>query len=344
VFVDTQAFVRHGIQLERASLKRLKDLASWRMINLVLTDVVVKEVEAKIEEKVSNSRLLMSKFLKESEVIRDKIPDLVSIVNSELSNDCFEKYGKSVWSEYINKSKAIIIPSNLVSTSELLSQYFKGEAPFSTKKKSEFPDAISLLSLKSWAAEKEDGVYVVSGDGDVENWCKSESGFHYLKSLNDFIDLYNKTEEKLTYLVHEIFKKEQDWLLSTIEDDFKECEFSFRPDEGAYVENVIVNNIEFHELSVIEVYEEGALLNLGVKIDFSADVSGEDYSSATWDSVDKEYVHIPTYNGTIEEDEYFEVTVEVCFDTDEKTFDHPESIQFDDSRTIEFGYDDWPHK
>jgi PIN domain-containing protein len=344
VFVDTQAFVRHGIQLERASLKRLKELASLGMINLVLTDVVIREVESKIEEKINNSKSLMNKFLKESEVIGGKISGLVSTINEELADDHFENHGKAIWREYISQSRATVIPSDLASTSELLSHYFKGNPPFSSKKKSEFPDAISLLSLKSWADKKEDGIYVVSGDGDVENWCKSESKYYYLKSLNDFIDLYNKTEEKLTYLAHEIFKKEQDWLLSVIEDEFKECEFSFRPDDGAYVDNISVKDIEFHELNVIEVDDERALLNLGVKIDFSANVSGEDYSSATWDSVDKEYIHIPSYSGIMEEDEYFEVTVEVYMNTTEKVFDHPEIILFDDSRTIEFGYDDWPYK
>lgn len=342
--VDTQAFVRHGIQLERASLKRLKELASSRMIDLVLTDVVVKEVEEKIQDKIEKSKILLSKFLKESEIISEKIPELLSTISQEISNNSFEKKGTNLWNEYLQQSRAEIVSSDVVSTPDLLSKYFNSEPPFSAKKKNEFPDAISLLALKHWANSKEDGIYIVSGDSDVENWCKENPEFHYLKSLNDFIDLYNKTEEKLTYLVHEIFKNERDWLLSHIEDDFKECDFSFRPDESAYIENVSVNDMEFHELNVIEVDEERALINLGLKIDFSADVSGKDYNSATWDSIDKEYIYIPEYSGTVEESEYFEVTIEVYMDTSEKTFDVPEAILFDDSRTIEFGYDDWPYK
>ncbi|WP_405633136.1 PIN domain-containing protein [Pseudoalteromonas sp. Ld20] len=344
VFVDTQVFVRHGIQLERSALKRLRELASWRMINLVLTDVVVKEVETKIREKTKNARLALNKFIKESDLISVKISDAISFINEVLNEDVLDSHGKRVWTDYVSTSRASVLSSSVVDTSVLLSKYFDESPPFSAKKKDEFPDAISFLSLESWAKDHKEGIYIVSGDGDAEEWCKNNKGFYYLKSLNDFIDLYNKTEEKLTYLVHEIFETEKEWLLSIIEEEFKECEFSFRPDVGAHVENVNVTEIQNLELSVIEIDEERALLSISMHIDFTADVSGEDYDSAIWDSEDKEYIYIPSYSSTVEEGEFFDVTIEVYMDISDKSFTRTNALMFDDSRTIEFGHDEWPYK
>jgi len=344
VFIDTQVFVRHGIQLERSALKRLRELASSCMIDLVLTDVVVGEVESKIKEKIKNSRNSLTKFLKESEIISEKISNAISVINEELTEEVLESHGLSLWQHYINTSRATVISSKNIDASILLSKYFNEAPPFSAKKKNEFPDAISLLSLESWAKENENEIYVISGDGDLEDWCKNNTGFYYLKSLNDFIDLYNKTEEKLTYLIHEIFDTEKDWILSIIEDEFIECEFSYRPDAEAEVENINITEVQSHDLSVIEIDEERALLSLSVQIDFSADVSGYDYGSAIWDSEDKEYAYVPTYNATLEEAELFDVMIEVYFDISEKSFIHTDAVLFDDSRTIEFGHDEWPYK
>lgn len=344
VFIDTQVFLRHGIQFDRSSLKRLRELASWKMINLVLTDVVVNEVKLKIAEKTNGSKLILNKFLRESGFISEKIPDAISAINELIDEDELEKHGQSLWDDYIRNSKAIVISSSTVDTSLLISKYFSGSPPFSAKKKDEFPDAISLLSLEKFSENYEEGIYVVSGDGDVDAWCNNNTRFHYLKSLNDFIDLYNRTEEKLTYLVHEIFDAEKNWLISIIEDEFKECEFSYRPDSEAHVENINVLDIQFNDLNVIEVDEERALLSIGIHIDFTADVSGHDYDSGIWDSEDKEFVYVPTYNSTIEDGEFFEVTAEVYIDIVEKSFTHADAILFDDSSVIGFGHDEFPYK
>ena len=55
-----------------------------------------------------------------------------------------------------------------VSHDEVIRRYFATEPPFSTKerKKSEFPDALALLSLERWATQNKSLVLLVSADGD----------------------------------------------------------------------------------------------------------------------------------------------------------------------------------
>jgi len=72
IFIDTQAYYKHGFNFSHGAIKRIKELSSVSSLELVLTDVVAKEVSNKIFDKVKESDLALSKFLRKSEVLKGK--------------------------------------------------------------------------------------------------------------------------------------------------------------------------------------------------------------------------------------------------------------------------------
>ncbi|MGH1399522.1 MAG: PIN domain-containing protein, partial [Alphaproteobacteria bacterium] len=68
----------------------------------------------------------------------------------------------------------------------VLNDYFDMKPPFSSKKQSEFPDAIVLSSLENWCKSWRK-LYIVSGDPDFENFCSNSKNLIHINSLPDFI-------------------------------------------------------------------------------------------------------------------------------------------------------------
>ena len=60
---------------------------------------------------------------------------------------------RNLLGQYLKNIGAEIIPVDEVSVRDLVQMYFNSNAPFSSvnNKKSEFPDAIALVSMELWA-------------------------------------------------------------------------------------------------------------------------------------------------------------------------------------------------
>ena len=311
IFIDTQTFVRQGLRFDHPALKRLGELGSSMMLNIILSDVVVAEVQKKIRERIQEAHLSLDRFHKKAAIIEAFATDGIKHLFSVVEEQELIKIGDTLWDSFVEKSKVTILNANEINNEKLLNLYFQGQPPFSSSKKSEFPDAIMLLSLEKWQELSGENIYVISGDGDVEEWCKNKGDFHHIKTLNKFIDIYNRAEEELTELVHKLYEKEEDWIISLLKDSFTECGFDYVADSEADVENVVVTNIDVFDVSVIEVDKERAVVTINSDIDFTADVSGSDYDSAIWDSEDKEYAYLPTFNTNISESGWHEISFEM---------------------------------
>ena len=85
--------------------------------------------------------------------------------------------------------------------------YFLHCAPFkeSGNKKNEFPDAIALLSLQSWAEENNDNLLAVSIDNDWKNFVQGKDNIKVIDDLAKAMDILNKqTDEALDSIIYEI--------------------------------------------------------------------------------------------------------------------------------------------
>lgn len=85
--------------------------------------------------------------------------------------------------------------------------YFLHQAPFKEtgNKKNEFPDAIALLSLQSWAEENNKKLLAVSSDKDWIDFSIHKDHIDVIDDLAKAMDILNKqTNEALDSIIHEI--------------------------------------------------------------------------------------------------------------------------------------------
>jgi hypothetical protein len=99
------------------------------------------------------------------------------------------------WNAFAKATDAIIIPADgNVTFTDLLNRYFSETPPFSSmgKKKAEFPDAIALLSIESWATAHSTKVLLISNDGDWQAFAAESSNLVCVKDVPEAIDPFNR--------------------------------------------------------------------------------------------------------------------------------------------------------
>ena len=81
-----------------------------------------------------------------------------------------------------------------VSLADVVRRYFNATSPFSRKegKKNEFPDALALLSLETWAEANNTLVMVLSRDNDWMDYAANSARLFCLEDINEGLDYFNR--------------------------------------------------------------------------------------------------------------------------------------------------------
>ena len=112
-----------------------------------------------------------------------------------------------------------IIPFNLVDADVIFTKYFNENAPFSSKgkKKSEFPDAFVIQSIKDFILKKKITIIIVSNDLDWKNSFKDSSNVIFKDTIKDALNYLNEGNryksaqhyfELAEYKIYELLRNE----------------------------------------------------------------------------------------------------------------------------------------
>lgn len=105
-----------------------------------------------------------------------------------------------------------------------LTLYFDKKPPFGDgKKKSEFPDAISILSLKSYL-EDDEKIYVISEDKDLKEYCAVDPTFISVETLDKLLNIYTTHTNTRHEQVKQYFIDSEDSIKSEITEFLESCE------------------------------------------------------------------------------------------------------------------------
>ncbi|ARV60684.1 hypothetical protein BZZ01_20540 [Nostocales cyanobacterium HT-58-2] len=193
ITLDTSIFDAQGLRLESGLLKQLEQFRH-RPTKLILCEVVKNEIFSHLIRDIKNAQTEIEKSLKQAKnhwQIEDEI------INS-LKNSIFRgREPQAIASERLNKfieatSLELIEAQAHVKLGELIKKYFDAQPPFSEigKKKNEFPDAISLMSLESWAEKNSTKVVVVTLDNDWKSFCKDSKWLVVVDDLAKALELF----------------------------------------------------------------------------------------------------------------------------------------------------------
>ena len=341
ISIDTSIFDGHYRKLESGLLKRLQQFKDSN-IKVVLSDVIVKELSAHLIKDAEESQSTFKKALKAVSVswaIQDeKVNETISSIFEE---NTAITIAQNRLDKFIDDIGAVIVDAeNYVSIAEVLERYFTHKPPFANKesKKHEFPDALAVLSLESWALQNNTKILAVSKDGDWKSYCVNSDRIIYIDDLATSLSFfqreaaeYNSQQLLIQYKASDALGIETEVFSAVSNQSWK---IEFTPEADSYfnfdvdlVEEKLVrleflNNPESPEFEAVDYGDD----HLVIRMFFNAEF--ELYSTFTfekWDGIDKEYM--PMGSSTIQSQE--EITLEVLVTFEGDLLRNPEILEIE---------------
>jgi hypothetical protein len=188
-----------------------------------------------------------------------------------------------------------------VSLTRVMNWYEFKRAPFGTgKKRKEFPDAIAIDAIASYADKNKTPVCVVSKDPDFKNACAYYSGLMHFSSLAALTETILSADERVPAL-RALLGSNPPSLAKKISEAFPDCSFYPEDDPMGDVEDVTVGEVEVTDFNVIAFGETEYSVAFEARIPYSASVSFDDPDSLIGDSEDG-YFAFRRLSGTVSDE------------------------------------------
>ncbi|MCF5710524.1 hypothetical protein GIV19_25080 [Pseudomonas syringae] len=301
-------------------------------VQIVQPDVIhsegVQHLSAEITEalKAARSNLrTLSKYSEDSKISEFGDSHLCEINPNLMAEEKLNKFYKRI--------NGRVITSSRVSISDLMHMYFSTDPPFETanEKKHEFPDAIALLTIESWAVGNDKRTVLVSKDKGWHAFAKNSSYLHVVQDLPDALALFQphtKVKSLIEMLQADGLLDRNGELLQGIRNAISERVSEQTPDIEAnslfYFESDDVQ-IEYlghkfaqgednkPKIRIVLIEDNLVVLSLTALVNTKVMTT---FSFSQYDSIDKDYVPL---GGSIEErNESFETEVLIHFKGDWK--------------------------
>lgn len=272
-------------------------------VRVIQSDIVHNEAKKHIANEIKNSRVAVEQALRSASK-QLKIPqkdimaatELLSIPGEELeiADKRLKKYYKRIGAE-------ILESKNHIDFEQLMNLYFETKAPFegAKDKKSEFPDAIALISLENWAEVNGLNIIAVSGDKGWKKFSETSNRITVIDKLSTALAIFqphNQVRGIIAHIREDALFEEENHILEQITEtiiDSLEAEninVNAKSELNFKVRNIDIEYIE-HELKVDEnglvdiniVRIEKDIIVLQVKADVSYEVKvAFDFEAKTW--------------------------------------------------------------
>jgi hypothetical protein len=196
VFIDTEAFRKARFDWIGKTLTRLVELARQGHLHLLTTEVTKREITSQLREAFAEA----VESLKKHEIILQQVGAAEALTAIADENTAIPALD-AAFEKFLKDAKAIDVPLS-ADLSALFDGYFARRPPFSAKKKSEFPDAVTIASLLAWCEKRHATAYVVSADPDLKACCSPSGPLFYAASAGDIISQATVSKE-----LHEALEK-----------------------------------------------------------------------------------------------------------------------------------------
>ncbi|MFK5915644.1 MAG: PIN domain-containing protein [Woeseiaceae bacterium] len=298
VFIDTQPFMKMGLNFNHPALQSFLELCKENKLSYLTTSVVKREVESKIRTSIEEALNSLQGFRRKARLLENIDDKNIKELFNEIEVEGVHKKAIAVFESFLADSNSRILDAKSVNTEEILELYFNKKAPFGDgKKKSEFPDAISIHSLLKEIGENK--AYVISDDQDMKNVCKESKSLISIDTLDKFLDIYNEHQCTITDLVKKHLATIDTYVKYKIKDEINDSRaYNEAPWEDSEVDEFRAIEVYDYDPNVVWVDEEECLITFDVDVDIEFTVSGPSFNSGIYDKEDGRVYTFGTTNNS----------------------------------------------
>jgi hypothetical protein len=253
-FLDTNVFESANFNLIKPNITKFFELCESHKINIYIDNTVKQEIKNRILKK-SNE---ITKSIKQTKFL----PYICNMLEIKSSQEEFEtkiiNYLNNKIEEILKQIKVI---DNNINTNELLTLYFKEEAPFNVdNKKCEFPDAIIMLSLKQYLDKENKNIIVISNDNGIKKYCLNNDikcinyisgGVNIIYSYIEkyIFNFFEDEKEKIKLKINNYIKEELDFTIYGYGPFYDDIEVETYEIEKLSIENINITDVNKEENS-----------------------------------------------------------------------------------------------
>ena len=311
ITVDTNIFDEQQLNLEGGLLKQLYQFKDGSP-KFVLSEIVVREVGRHLQDRAQKTNTALSSAIARSGGDGLFSPEEVKSLEKTLVIALSPRNAaKARLKTFCENTGCEIIPADQADIKRLIGAYFQPSPPFegSGKKKSEFPDAIALMTLEDWAKKNHKNILAITKDDGWKQFADKSEWIDVEPDLPAALQKLQQHAEQAETFIRKIVKEaangQNPELLQALElavtnglvnsEPYIEA-LSAYSYEADHVDVQYVN-MEFPTVDengtpdcyVVRVGKEEITFQVNVEIEATTEV---DFSFQIYDSVDKDYVSI----------------------------------------------------
>lgn len=354
ISVDTCIFTEAGYRLDTGILKRLEQFKD-NAFQLAFSEITIREIRGHIVRDTEEARVKLIGALRgvgkywavQSEKQEFVLTELLGAKTAkDIALKRLQDFGNRCGIHLVDAKTTLDIP-------ELLNRYFNTQPPFesSAEKKSEFPDAIALLSLQAWAKKRNTSVLFVTKDKGCKAFCKASEYLYAVDDLREALTLIQERDAHRSALCKiietKIAKGDYPDLLESITSKINEhiWDIDWIPDaSSSYYYDEELGEVEavsgkfagYQGLAELKAVDyRGDLLVAQASIEVVVDAACS-FSFSMKDGFDHDMVHIGDATARVKE----KVTVDILLTFDNPASDTPEAIEIElisSRQTLDFG-------
>lgn len=312
ITIDTNVAYGNGFDFEGGMLAQLSQFATSET-KFVVSDIVVQEIYRRLIAMAQSSRDKFEKASHEALERQVLLADTSETVQALIAGLAEARpAARARLDAFLKASGAEVIGVEHASMVQLIKLYFAPTPPFEATgaKKSEFPDAIALLSLEAWARAGGRRILAVSTDNGWKEFAAQSAQIDVVEHLAGALEILQEqaavahATAAIGALLARVMAGELpelgERLTSRLEFSVENLDLTAEGDSQHHFEAELVGvqfrSFEFLEgvgdaldITIVRLDAEEAAFRAGVAIKARVEAS---FSLEHWDSVDKEYVSL----------------------------------------------------
>ena len=276
VFLDTHVFDAASFNFKSTPFAALtKHLDSGRL-RLLMTDITVGEVRARIGKDVAKEVTAHNAFRKQARTLRScSLPAAAGAV-AELDEGAIAADLCKAFDNFLEQHKADILDTSEQDAGPVFEKYFASAPPFgSGDKKSEFPDAFVIEALIEWTEDNGEELLVVSGDEPIRAACDDCDELHPFSNLAALLDHVASDDEKLASFIRAQLVAQSGEIAKTAKSKYEDLGFSIQDEWGDAEPQVTSIELE-GEPEILDISGKEATVQMTFKASIDLSLSYDD--------------------------------------------------------------------
>ena len=187
IYIDTQVCYENNLRFDTNDFYKMHQIFVKGGIRLLIPRMMERELLRHFRKRAKESVEALSKAHKKHPIEALSLLELPP--KKELEEKCFESLQENweKFKEHFNVERLPLVGS----IDNVVDWYFQVEAPFSEKKKKEFPDAFILSVLDEYHREHHGAhIAVISKDKDFSNACMTRRYLHNFQEISEYIKAF----------------------------------------------------------------------------------------------------------------------------------------------------------